>query len=319
MDRYYRLFLNRNTPLVVRYGATVLTIFAAVAMQVGLQAVTGSDSLFLLLPGIFLAGLIFDHGSGLPAAFLATLAAAFATTPSLLAMWTAGLFAITAVGVAEMSELLRSEIKRALAAQTTHRILLQEMRHRTKNNLAILSAMMRLQSRNGEPAVAAALQSTARRIQVMSEAYDHLSPREDTRQVRMEDFLHDMVEKLFNSLMETSPIAFKVTCNPDLHLPDQIALAIGIKNELVTNALKYAFPNGRAGLILVDFSVDDTIELIISDNGVGLTESQKPKGLGSRIVLLLAQQLNGRLDYQRLEPGVRIHLRAPLDPSIVTT
>ena len=148
--------------------------------------------------------------------------------------------------------------------------------------------MIRLEARHGGPEVAAALEATARRLQVMAEVYDHLSLKEDSRSVNMRFFLTEVVEKVFQALAPSGPVAFKVLCD-DIYLPNSHALAIGmIANELVTNALKYAFPGDRAGSVLVCFSKGDGIELSASDNGIGLQGNIDPGGLGSRIVQLLA-------------------------------
>jgi two-component sensor histidine kinase len=94
------------------------------------------------------------------------------------------------------------------------------------------------------------------------------------------------------------------------YLPNHQALAIGIvTNELVTNALKYAFPGDSAGHVGISLSTSDGIELSVCDNGVGFRGETAPGGLGSRIVLLLAQQLDGSLTYERLQPGLRVALR----------
>jgi two-component sensor histidine kinase len=281
-----------------------------------LQAQSGFTGFFLLLPGVFLSGLLFDRGTGVFAACIALACAAYlsyAGEYGIDFLVPCALFAITAAGVAVVGEIMRAETKRALQAQQTQRLLLEEMAHRTKNNLAILGAMIRMQARNGEPAVAAALEGTARRIQVMAEVYDHLSPKEDSRLVDMRRFLSDVVDKVFQSLAASGPVAFQVICE-EANLPNQQALAIGIiTNELVTNALKYAFPDQRSGQILVELKVKEGIELAVRDNGIGVIGPQQPKGLGSRIVALLTQQLGGTMFYEPLDPGTKVVLRAPLN------
>ena len=81
-------------------------------------------------------------------------------------------------------------------------------------------------------------------------------------------------------------------------------------NELVTNSLMYAFPCDTPGHIVIAFSGADGVELSVSDNGTGLSGSAEPGGLGSRIVQLLTQQLGGDIAYERLEPGLRVRVRA---------
>jgi two-component sensor histidine kinase len=229
-----------------------------------------------------------------------------------------GLFAVTAGGTAVVAEFLRSEMKRVMQADKAKALLLQEMAHRTKNNLAVLGAMIRLQAKNVAPAVATEFQATARRIQVMAEVYDQLSLKQDSRLVNMRYFLNNVVEKIFQSL-GAGPIAFEVV-SEDVDLPNNQALAIGIiVNELVTNSLKYAFPDNRPGHVTVALSAAEAIEVTVSDNGVGRDGEGDPSGLGSRIIMLLTQQLGGTLDYQKLQPGLCASLRAPrlsLDPSL---
>ncbi|WP_271519495.1 sensor histidine kinase [Bradyrhizobium sp. CCBAU 53380] len=278
-----------------------------------LQMQTGAPGYFLLLPGVFLSGLIFDRGSGIFAAVIAVGVGAYISYAGGFGLdffATNALFAITAAGTATVAEFQRAELRRVMLADKTKAVLLQEMAHRTKNNLAILSGMIRLEARHGGPEVADALEATARRLQVMAEVYDHLSLKEDSRSVNMRYFLTEVVEKVFQSLAPSGPVAFKVLCD-DIYLPNSHALAIGmIANELVTNALKYAFPGDRAGSVIVSFSKGDGIELSASDNGIGLQGSTEPGGLGSRIVQLLAQQLDGEIEYERLDPGLCVRVRA---------
>ncbi|WP_456653496.1 histidine kinase dimerization/phosphoacceptor domain -containing protein [Bradyrhizobium lupini] len=108
---------------------------------------------------------------------------------------TNALFAITAAGTALVAEFQRIELRRVMMADKTKALLLQQLAHRTKNNLAILGAMIRLKVRHGGPELARPLEATARRLQVMAEVYDHLSPKEDARSVNMRYFMNDVVEK----------------------------------------------------------------------------------------------------------------------------
>ena len=312
MDKLYPLLLEHRLPVLLRYAiaATIMAICAI--LQLALQTLTGYPSYFLLLPGIFLSGLMFNRGTGLATAAIAVCVSIYMSyrTGSLY-LPEEGLFIITASGTALVAEFLRAEMKRVMHADKTKAVLLQEMAHRTKNNLAVLSAMIRLQARSSEPAVASALEATARRIHVTAQVYDHLSLKQDSRLAGMRYFLSGVVEKIFLSLASPGPIAFEVVSD-DVDLPHNQALAIGIVvNELVTNALKYAFPDNRPGQVKVELSVRKEIELIVADNGVGHDGEDDPSGLGSRIVMLLTQQLGGTLSYTKLQPGLSAQLRAP--------
>lgn len=313
MNRLYPLVIEHQLPWFVRYLISACIMLVCAVLQMGLQTQTGAPGYFLLLPGVFLSGLIFDRGSGILAAMMAVGVGAYISYAGGYGanyLATNALFAITAAGTAVVAEFQRVELRRVMQADKNKAVLLQEMAHRTKNNLAILGSMIRLEARNGGPEVAAALETTARRLQVMSEVYGHLSPRQDSRVVDMRNFLNTLVEKVFQSLAPSGPVAFKVACDA-IELPHHQALAIGmIANELVTNCLKYAFPDDRAGHVVVALANGDGLELSVSDNGVGLTSGSDPEGLGSRIISLLTQQLEGEISYERLDPGLRVVLRA---------
>jgi two-component sensor histidine kinase len=313
MNKLYPLLFEHHLPVLVRCCIAVAIMFVCAVMQMALQMLTGYPGYFLLLPGVFISGLVFDRGTGVLAAGLAIGVGAYLSYGSDVGsayIAANGLFAVTAAGTAVVAEFLRSEMKRVMQADKAKALLLHEMAHRTKNNLAVLGAMIRLQAKNVEPAVATEFQATARRIQVMAEVYDQLSLKQDSRLVNMRYFLNNVVEKIFQSL-GAGPIAFEVV-SEDVDLPNNQALAIGIiVNELVTNSLKYAFPDGRPGHVMVALSAGEAIEVTVSDNGVGRDGEGDPSGLGSRIIMLLTQQLGGTLGYKKLQPGLCASLRAP--------
>ena len=313
MNKLYPLLFEHHLPVLVRCCIAVAIMLVCAVMQMALQMLTGYPGYFLLLPGVFISGLVFDRGTGVLAAGLAIGVGAYLSYGSDVGsayIAANGLFAVTAAGTAVVAEFLRSEMKRVMQADKAKALLLQEMAHRTKNNLAVLGAMIRLQAKNVEPAVATEFQATARRIQVMAEVYDQLSLKQDSRLVNMRYFLNNVVEKIFQSL-GAGPIAFEVV-SEDVDLPNNQALAIGIiVNELVTNSLKYAFPDSRPGHVMVALSAGEAIEVTVSDNGVGRDGEGDPSGLGSRIIMLLTQQLGGTLGYKKLQPGLCASLRAP--------
>jgi two-component system, sensor histidine kinase PdtaS len=314
MNKLYPLLLEHRLPVLVRYCIAAAIMLVCAILQMALQTVTGYPSYFLLLPGIFLSGLIFNRGTGMLAAAIAAGVSAYATYATVTGpvyLSENSLFIVTAAGTAVVAEFLRAEMKRVMQADKTKALLLHEMAHRTKNNLAVLSAMIRLQARGAEPAVASALETAARRIHVTAQVYDHLSLRQESRLVDMHYYLNGVVEKIFQSLAPPGAIAFEVVSD-DVDLPHNQALAIGIiANELVTNSLKYAFPDNRPGQVTVQFTVAKDLELTVADNGVGHDADGDPSGLGSRIIKLLTQQLGGTLDYAKLQPGLSARLRAP--------
>ena len=279
-----------------------------IALQIGLQNLTGFVGLFFLLPGIFAAGFMFDRASSLYATALGAVSSYLSIIPTLPlpGYVVAGsiLFAATGTVVGLVAEALRTEMERVIRAEKAKTVLLMELAHRTKNNLAMLSAMMRLQAKHPDVTASEVLSETAERIQVMAQVYDHLTIRADRKVVDAREYLTEICQRLTASISGTSPVAIKTDASEPA-----VPIAI-IVNELVTNGLKYAFPEGRAGLIQVTLRADDEVVLSVTDNGVGM-RGDLPEGVGSRVVSLLTQQLGGTITRENLGSGCRVTLLMP--------
>jgi two-component sensor histidine kinase len=271
--------------------------------------------LFLLLPGIFIASLVFDRGSG----FYATI---LSVALSVLILLRPGggfgplsqhlvplvLFVLIGLGVATVSEALRNALEKAVRAERAKDLALYELNHRIRNDLAMMASVLELQLRaQTDPAAKAAFRSAVGRIHVIANAHDHLLPRDDQSSIDMKEYLTDCCRHLADALRDVRPIAVNVEADP-VYLPSDKAVSVGLMvNELTTNAFKYAFPDDRAGTITVRFRNKGVreLELIVEDDGKGCPEGAK-EGLGSRIVRLLAQQLRGHVKIESAEPGCRM-------------
>ena len=218
-------------------------------------------------------------------------------------------FAVMGIGVAAFAELLRKEMEKVVASEQSKTLLLQEVAHRTKNNLAMLSAMVRLQSRTVGQEASEALEKTSQRIQTMAEVYDHLMLRDQTKIVDLREYIGDIARRLM-TLSGDKPVAVRCELG-EAYAHSEVAVPIAIIiNELVTNSLKYGFPDERAGQILIKLHTNDELVISVSDNGVGMPEhGQRRKGFGSKAVALLAQQLDAQLMYEDAQPGCRVVLR----------
>lgn len=142
MNRLFPLVLEHGLPTVARYAISTCIMLGCAVLQMALQMQTGSPGYFLLLPGVFLSGLVFDRGSGIFAVIIAVAVGAYvgyAGNNGMDYLATNALFAITAAGTAAVAEFQRSELGRVVLADKTKALLLQEMAHRTKNNLASLA------------------------------------------------------------------------------------------------------------------------------------------------------------------------------------
>ena len=276
-----------------------------------MEAQSGFIGHIFCFPAIFLAGLMFDRGS----AFFATLLAVAGVLWVLRLQLSSALalpllfFTLRGIAFAAFAELLRKEMEKVVASERSKTLLLQEVAHRTKNNLAMLSAMVRLQSRTLGQEASDALEMTSQRIQTMAEVYDHLMLRDQTKIVDLKEYIGDIVRRLM-ALSGDKPVA--VRCELDeAYAHSEVAVPIAIIiNELVTNSIKYGFPDERPGQILIKLHTNDELVISVSDNGVGMPgHEQARKGFGSKVVALLVQQLNGQLVYEDAQPGCRVVLR----------
>ena len=144
----------------------------------------------------------------------------------------------------------------------------------------------------------------------MAEVYDHLMLRDQTKIVDLKQYIGDIARRLMSLGGGDKPVA--VRCELDeAYAHSEVAVPIAIIiNELVTNSIKYGFPDERPGQILIKLHSNDELVISVSDDGVGMpSPEQARKGVGSKVVALLVQQLNGKLVYEDAQPGCRAELR----------
>ncbi len=183
-------------------------------------------------------------------------------------------------------------------------ILLKEVHHRIKNNMSTIASLLALQARglSSDPAIAA-LTDARSRINTMMEIYEKLYRSPDYRSVRATDYLGRLIDGI--RLTYSSGTAVRIEKNiDDMTLDSRVLFPVGmIVNELLTNALRHAFPDGRSGLIEVGLVRDgDGMELTVSDDGTGMPASvdvDNAKGFGLVLVSTLAEQLGGEVKLVR--------------------
>jgi two-component sensor histidine kinase len=187
------------------------------------------------------------------------------------------------------------EIKRQLAEKE---ILLKEVHHRIKNNIASVGGLisLRLQAISN-PAAVAVLQDALSRVNSMRVLYDMLLLSEGYKDVSVGNF----VASLADQVVALFPGNTKITIDKhvaDFHLDPKRLFPLGIIiNELLTNIMKYAFINRESGLIKISLTyVDSHVMLSIQDDGNGLPDGfdiKESKGFGLMLVKMLSQQLGG--------------------------
>lgn len=185
-------------------------------------------------------------------------------------------------------------------------VLLREIHHRVKNNMAVVSGLLEMQfGQVEEPALRRNLQDSHARIRAMSIIHETLYLSENLAEVPLEDYFRNLCDHLFSLYGSVAAgVRLKIDA-ADVRLDANQAVPVGLAvTELVTNALKYAFPDGRGGNLTIvgGFRPDGWIELRVRDDGAGLPEGFAPETagtLGMRLVdLLLTRQLHGRWTWQ---------------------
>ncbi len=186
-------------------------------------------------------------------------------------------------------------------------VLLKEIHHRVKNNLQIISSLLNLQSTYIKDQQALGMfKESQNRVRSMALIHEKLYQSKDIARVDFAEYIRNLAGNLIRSY-GSSPAMVKLVIDADqISLGVDTAIPCGlIINELVTNSLKYAFPDGRRGEIRVSLkreNGDGLYRLVIADNGVGLPASIEPRKtatLGLQLVTTLVDQLNGSIEIKR--------------------
>lgn len=205
----------------------------------------------------------------------------------------------------ELAERKKAE-ERIKASLKEKEVLLREIHHRVKNNMQIISSLLNLQSEKiKSQEVRRAFEASQSRIRSMALIHEMLYKSKDYTSVDFAPYVQNLASQLFNAYKVDTDVVRLTLDIKDVFLDINRAVTCGlIINELISNALKYAFPEGRKGEICVEVSQGEgnMINLIISDNGVGLPKElniHESETLGLRLVSLLTEQLRGTIELDR--------------------
>jgi two-component sensor histidine kinase len=190
-------------------------------------------------------------------------------------------------------------------------IMLHEVNHRVANSLALVASFVRLQSSLvTDPNAAAALTETQARIKAISGVHRRLYKSTDIRSVALDEYVRDLVEDLKTSILADGATArIELTAEPMAVGTDK-AVSIGVAlTELVTNAVKYAYPGRASGPVRVSLrsTSPGRAALSVEDEGIGWdgNGAAKGTGLGTRIVTAMMANLNAEMSYERVPVGTR--------------
>jgi len=224
---------------------------------------------------------------------------------------------ITYSAAYDITELKRAEelIKASLKEKE---VLLKEIHHRVKNNMQVIISLLKLQSQNiTDKQYLDMFKESQHRIKSMALVHEKLYRTKSLADIDFKGYVKSLVISLFKSYKTTPG---KITLNVDVgdvSLELERAIPCGlIINELVSNSLKYAFPEERAGEIRVAFNStdEDVLVLEVSDNGIGMPEKldfRNTESLGLHLVTILSEdQLHGTIELNRTN-GTDFHIKLP--------
>jgi two-component sensor histidine kinase len=307
---------------------------------------TFSDALghfpfLLFFPALILSAVLFNQGSGLVATVLSAILSAYfflepigsfaIQDPGQFLGWC--LFVVIGIAVTLIIEAQHSayrqlkqahaELKQAheatCASEAEKAELLVETNHRIMNNLHTVISLLHLQARSAKEPTREDFMTAAERVSVMAKVQRRLVRSEGAVWADSRSFIEELCRDLESALIGLRPIRLDVEAESH-PIPLTHAVSVGlIINELLVNALKYAFPEDRDGRVSVTFTRrDDEYCLAVSDNGVGLsatrdsTSSSASTGLGQRLIRSFVAQLGGRHEIEACSPGTRAQVCFPV-------
>lgn len=211
----------------------------------------------------------------------------------------------------EIQQSLQSSVQEKTNLLGERTALLNEVHHRVKNNLQVISSLLNLQARKATAETSQALTISQLRVRTMALTHQLLYENKNFSSVPFASYLTQLCHLLGSSLINNPKIRFDFPgLEQDLVLSLERTIPCGLLvNEIITNSLKHAFPNGREGVISLSVRRSNTheCELVIADNGIGLPADIEPgqgDSMGMQLIPAFVAQLNARYELQR-QSGTR--------------
>ncbi|AUW58096.1 histidine kinase [Sphingobium sp. SCG-1] len=217
----------------------------------------------------------------------------------------------------EVERQVRARTADLQAALEEKTLLLHEVDHRVKNNLTMIGALLRLQSRSlGDPQLQRALENMLERIDALAIVHRRLYQSEDITRFDIGSFSANLASDV---LASTGRLDINLIADTDpVMIPASKASATGlILNELITNAVKHAFAEGRSGnLALTVKEKDGQVIINLQDDGAGFDQSvSPPASIGQSLVMRLSRQIKATTQWHSDANGTRASVTFPADPA----
>jgi two-component sensor histidine kinase len=304
-------------PLVLQVTCTIAAIVGVFLIQFPLEEKGFGVPFALFLACVFMVTLMFGRRAGLLAVALSTplCTVFFAPVGSIHLARAFDLFqiecyAVLAVGATLMADQIHSVLislseanMRLISEDSKKALRLREVAHRVANNFASLDALIRQRAMaSTDPKIQFAFEQASELVHVVARLNNRLNIAAGDSTLDSGIFVYDLCE----DLKACARSGIEIKCEAESHdvaLTTAVPLGL-IINELVTNSLKYAFPNNRPGLICVTFSREgDTYRLQVQDNGIGMSGGIKGGGLGLHLLQGFSRAIAGKIDIRSTSEG----------------
>ncbi len=202
-------------------------------------------------------------------------------------------------------------LKEALDAKT---LLLHEVDHRVKNNLTMIGSLLRLQARTiNDAEVNAKLEAMLERVDALATVHRRLYQSDDVTKFDVGAFAANLVSDVVGA-SGRDDIAIHTDIDV-IDVPSNNASALGlVLNEVVTNAIKHAFKNGRSGKLTVSAKhANENARIVVADDGPGLPDGTDGQaGLGRTLIAKLSRQVGATTEWRRADPGTAVVISFPI-------
>jgi len=327
-----RLLSGLAPSWVSKAACAVLGIGLAVLLRLIVEYITpGAAPFAFVYPAALMATLLGGWQAGVGTLFGTELLAWMFVVPKAgpqgghtsLQVAAAILVALTAAAVIAVGEAFRSAAQKVVAERNAklaeRELLFRELQHRVNNDFTIVNSLLDLQRRRStDPETRRALEQAMGRIRSVARVHHHLYTLPDIGAIDFRQYLADLCGALAEAALPPTGLQLRCHCD-EAYMPRSRAIAVGlVTNELVTNAIKHAFPDDRQGSIDVRFQRMETgWSLSISDDGIGLSPLQPKAGLGTSLVEEFARQAGGVLSLEGAN-GTIARLELPLSAAMTT-
>lgn len=209
---------------------------------------------------------------------------------------------------------LKSTVASLEAALAEKAVLFKEVHHRVKNNLQIIASLLAMKARMKKERVSINdLKECEHRVAAMAMIHEQLYSQKDVNSIDYADYVRQFVPALVTAYDKQASLKLTLDLKPTPLTIDQSIPCGLILNELITNAIKYAYPDGKGEITVRLWNEEDQVFLQVADKGVGMpAEAREHHGqsLGMQLIPMLTKQLRGHVEYAS-GPGTTIDIHFP--------